>query len=321
MQEIGECRGLAAAHRRQLERRQQLVARGGQAGVGGRQVVFRARDVGPAAQQLGRQPGRHGRRAQMRQRQAACDGAGVAADQHRQRVFLFKDLSLQLRHLLGCRMVFGLRLQPFQARTVTHLELLAGQLARLFAQLQGRLRQRQLRVQPAQIQVRRGHAGGDRQRRRIEAGLLGAVALAGSIAEFRQPAPHIDFIAGLQLRLEDVCHVGHAAGRQGARARGRAVEGQVGRAVGVGLRQARAVFLHAGARHAQVAIARQRLAHQVAQHGVAKGLPPQLLDMRTAGRWRAGGQRAPARWQLQCRCGLRRRVGGTAGQRQRAGNQ
>jgi PAS domain S-box-containing protein len=64
--EIVPVQVLHAAHRRQLERRQQLVARGLQVGVDGDQVEFGARDVGTAAQQFGRQAGRYRRRLQLR---------------------------------------------------------------------------------------------------------------------------------------------------------------------------------------------------------------------------------------------------------------
>ena len=56
------------------------------------------------------------------------------------------------------------------------------------------------------------------------------------------------------------------------------------------------IRIDAGARHAQVAIMGQRGGHQVAQYRVAKGLPPQLLDLGAA---HAGGLRAPAGRQWQ----------------------
>jgi hypothetical protein len=69
---------VAADRRRQAQRRQHLVARGGQAGIRGGERALGLGDVGPAPQQFGRQAGRDSRRPQGRELGAARHRPGLA---------------------------------------------------------------------------------------------------------------------------------------------------------------------------------------------------------------------------------------------------
>jgi hypothetical protein len=98
VEQLVPAEALQGARSRELQRWQQLVARGGEAGVGGHHALLGLGDVGAAAQQLGRHAAVDGGQAQRGQLGAARHIAGVFAQQQVQRVFLQCDRAFERGH-------------------------------------------------------------------------------------------------------------------------------------------------------------------------------------------------------------------------------
>ena len=156
--------------------------------------------------------------------------AGIAAKQHADEILLLRDLTLELGHSGRGLLILRLGLLVIALGNSALLEAHALQSRRFAQALRGLLRNFELPVERAQLDVAGGDVGDDRQHDRALALLAGKQARARGLRSTPQPAPDIQFEArretysvGVERVPAGRCRAG-AGAQAGPRRRGAGVD-------------------------------------------------------------------------------------------------
>jgi hypothetical protein len=270
----------------QRNRRKIVGTRNVDAQVGGCQLRFALPDIGPALQDVRRQPrGNQRHRGERLQLAIAFyfrieDFARRAPGQHGQRRLVFRDRTLGHRDVACHGGAFGFRRAELVFSDHAGLHAVALQAQRLLARLERVLQQRELCVGRNQAEIRLRGLRGDHGAYRFTRVFRRQQVLARGAGRGAVFAPQVELIRRLHPQSEILADR-RIPGRQwiGARLRGaiaRRVADQVDRWVEIRLRgqHLRARVVDAGDRRGKIEIVRERLVDQLVERGIVERGPP-----------------------------------------------
>ena len=218
------------------------------------------------------------------QRATARNGAGVAAEQHAERVLELAGLTLEVGDVVGGGGQLALAPSQIELRADALPGAGAQDAHALAPRVDRSPADRELLVDLEQRDVARRHVAHERQQHRAPRLLGGQDVRARGFRRAREPTPQIHLERQVERGAEDLAlqeaagHVGHREGWE--RDRGQAlvhVAGpgvELGKARGIRRDEARAGLLDPGRRDAHVVARRDRLADELDEHGVLEVLPP-----------------------------------------------